>query len=70
MIVTLQLLENESLPDGFAKFILGSGPSYERKYHQEVPKMELRLMQNGKQYSQVGGFWLECLQCSAGSQPK
>lgn len=61
MIVTLELLPGEDLPEGFAKFILGSAPSYERKYHQTVPSMDLHLVKDGRRYKQVGGYWLEQL---------
>lgn len=59
MIVTLEVLDGEELPAGFARFVRGAGPSFERKYKEPVPSMELRLIQNGRQYEEVGGFWRE-----------
>jgi hypothetical protein len=61
VIIKLEVQNGETLPLGFAKYILGSGPSYERKYKEAVPPITVLLIKGGKTYKVEGGFWMEIL---------
>lgn len=59
MILTIELLDGESLPQDFARYIAGAGPSFERRNNQTVPPIILRLVRGGKTFQLEGGFWIE-----------
>lgn len=57
MIITLELEPGEVLPSDFAKFILRSGPYYQKRYLEPVPPITVRLIRDGTTYVIDGGFW-------------
>lgn len=59
MKIRIELEDGEVLPEGFARYLLASGESFERKWKKPVPPIHLILSKGGKSFEMEGGFWME-----------